>query len=264
MPPDGHDAGAWSAIATTWFPMAAASVFAEHRHAAHQLVWASAGVVTVTIADRHWVLPASLALWVPAGTPHTTAAGAASLLGGVYLDPKRCPVRWTTPTVVAVPPVLAALLTHLADDRALGVAARRRAEAVVFDLLEPIDVATLTLPMPTDDRAARVANALRDRPDDGRTLAEWGALVGASGRTLARGFMTETGMTFGAWRTQLRLGAALAHLAAGSTVAAAGRAVGYSNPSAFIAAFRHAFGVSPGGYFPRGADRAAVTDQSDA
>jgi len=33
-------------------------------------------------------------------------------------------------------------------------------------------------------------------------------------------------MTFGAWRTQLRLGAALGRLADGATVAAAGRAVG--------------------------------------
>ena len=119
----------------------------------------------------------------------------------------------------------------------------------MFDLLTPLEVSTLRLPMPLDDRAARVATELTADPASGRTLADWGSVVGASGRTLARAFVADTGMTFGAWRTQLRLGAALGLLADGAPVAAAGQAVGYANPSAFIAAFRRALGVSPGAYF---------------
>jgi AraC-like DNA-binding protein len=84
---------------------------------------------------------------------------------------------------------------------------------------------------------------------DGRTLTEWGHQVGASERTLARGFRTGTGIPFGRWRTLLRLQSALPLLAAGEPVASVARRVGYDTASAFVAAFRHQTGLTPGAYF---------------
>jgi AraC-like DNA-binding protein len=55
-------------------------------------------------------------------------------------------------------------------------------------------------------------------------------------------------MTFPQWRAQLRLQHAMLLLAAGSTVTSAATASGYANTSAFIAAFRDAFGVTPAAY----------------
>src|SRR3954452_12825391 len=78
MSPNGQSSGASSAIVTTWFPLEEQHTFERHSHPEHQLVWASAGVVAVTIDDLHWVLPRTRALWVPAGTPHTTTASAHS------------------------------------------------------------------------------------------------------------------------------------------------------------------------------------------
>src|SRR5215831_9082180 len=49
-------------------------------------------------------------------------------------------------------------------------------------------------------------------PADGRTLAEWGRQVGASDRTLARAFLTGSGIAFGQWRRLARLQAALPQL----------------------------------------------------
>ena len=56
-------------------------------------------------------------------------------------------------------------------------------------------------------------------------------------------------MTFGRWRTQVRLRAALPLLAEGVPVAATARRVGYATPSAFVAVFRKVTGESPGAYF---------------
>ena len=70
-----------------------------------------------------------------------------------------------------------------------------------------------------------------------------------SGRTLARMFTAETGMTFGAWRQQARLLRALELMAAGQPVTTVALDVGYESPSAFIAMFRRALGVSPARYF---------------
>jgi AraC-like DNA-binding protein len=53
---------------------------------------------------------------------------------------------------------------------------------------------------------------------------------------------------FGRWRTLARLAAALPLLAAGKPVGNVARAVGYENPSAFVAAFRRETGATPGTY----------------
>jgi len=72
---------------------------------------------------------------------------------------------------------------------------------------------------------------------------------GASQRTLERVFRAETGMSLGGWRQQLRLGRALEKLAAGESVTAVAIDSGYASASAFVVAFRAAFGRTPGRYF---------------
>ena len=89
-------------------------------------------------------------------------------------------------------------------------------------------------------------------PADGRTLAAWGRAVGASERTLARAFLAGTGLSFGRWRTLLRVQAALAALAGGEPVGNVARQVGYESDSAFVQAFRRETGVTPAAYFRQG------------
>ncbi|WP_330229646.1 helix-turn-helix transcriptional regulator [Nocardia sp. NBC_00508] len=130
-----------------------------------------------------------------------------------------------------------------------GQERRGRAEAVVFDLLEPVEVIPVGAHPPGDPRARQVADALAADPADPRTLAEFAAAVAVSPRTLARLFVSETGLGFGQWRTQIRLAASLPLLAAGLPVARIAGRVGYATPSAYVAAFRRVVGVSPGRYF---------------
>lgn len=250
MSPNSHPAElpAPEALRVINFDMPRGRRFGEHEHRAHQLAWAAAGVLTVDIGGHSWVLPPTLALWIPTGVPHTTSTTRPSLMRSVYLPPEHCPVRWTEPTVVAVGPLLRELVTHLGTPE-LEPAARGRAEAVLFDLLRPVGVTTIEVPMPTDPRARRVAEALIARPADPRALAEWGHAVGASSRTLARLFSTETGMSFGRWRTRARLRAGLEHMAANRPLTAVAHHVGYATPSSFVAAFRQETGRTPGAYF---------------
>lgn len=228
------------------FAMAHGMRFDEHIHPVHQLSWATEGVVSITAGGGAWVLPATRALWIPAGVPHAVDVAGPAVFRAVHVD--RAPRGWTGLTVVAVTPLLRELAGYLADP-ALHREARRRAEAVLLDLLRPVSAATLAVPMPRDPRALEVAEAILADPADGRGLAAWGRAVGASGRTLARAFAAETGLSFGRWRTNARLRAALFLLAARTPVAVVARRVGYGTPSAFIAAFRAALGVSPGVYF---------------
>lgn len=134
-------------------------------------------------------------------------------------------------------------------DEDIAAARRERAEAVIFDLLEPVDVIPVGARRPADARAGQVADALTRNPADPRTLAEFAADAATSPRTLARLFLVETGISFGQWRTQIRLAASLPLLAEGLPIARIAGRVGYATPSAYVAAFRRTVGVSPGRYF---------------
>jgi len=237
-----------SAVLVATFAMPAASRYARHTHDEHQLAWAAGGVLTVVTDDGTWVLPSTRALWIPGGEEHETIADGSSTMRSVYLDPCHCPVGWTRPQPVAVGPLLAGLINHLAEAE-LDPGRRARAEAVLLDLLEPVATATVDAPMPRDPRAREVAAALRDNPADLRSLDAWGHAVGASSRTLARVFRADTGLGFDRWRTLMRLQAALRELAAGVQVTTVARHVGYQTTSAFVAAFRRETGLTPGAYF---------------
>ena len=85
---------------------------------------------------------------------------------------------------------------------------------------------------------------------DNRGLEKWSKFAGVSTRTLARLFQAETGMSFRAWRQQLRLQRALEMLADGQAVTSVALDLVYDSPSAFIAMFRRTLGASPTRYPP--------------
>ncbi len=249
---DALDDGAAVVVAT--FPMPVGLVFDWHTHDDHQLAWAASGVLTVRTRQRAWVLPPTRALWIPAGVRHETlTAGAAATMRSLYVRPRMCPISWAEPTPVAASPLLAELIGYLGSSGLLPDQ-RAHAEAVLVDLLKPVQMTTIEVRMPAEERARQVADALATDPADNRTLAQWGHHFGASERTLARAFLAGTGVSFGRWRTLLRLQAALSALAAGEPVGNVARHVGYESASSFVAAFRRETGQTPASFFARPGD----------
>ncbi|MFD7550394.1 AraC family transcriptional regulator [Streptomyces sp. NPDC059816] len=236
------------AIVVGHFPLVSGQWFVPHRHPHHhQLAWARRGVLGVAVDDTSWVLPRTRALWLPAGVVHRTGATRDAVLCSLYFVRERCALDWTEPTAVGVDGLLAQLMVHLSRDD-LSDDARLRGEAVVLDLLHPLPVTPIDVPVPTDDRVRAVAGALLDDPADPRGLEAHARAVGVSRRTLSRLFVRDTGMAFDRWRTHARLRAALPLLAEGQPVSRVAHAVGYATPSAFLAAFRRTVGTSPGRY----------------
>lgn len=227
--------------------------FGAHDHPQHQLSWSPAGTLTAETPGRHWQLLRTAALWIPANLPHDVGASRPSELLNVRFNAAFCPFLDDEPVVVAATPLLVALIERLSDPRLDGER-RTRAEHVLLDELKPVVDGSVSVPMPRDDRALAVARALLADPADGRSLTDWGRVVGASERTLVRFFSGETGLSFSAWRSRVRIRAALRHLDAGATTAATASGVGYRNVGAFIDAFHRATGVTPGAYRTRPGD----------
>ncbi|WP_101834732.1 helix-turn-helix transcriptional regulator [Frankia canadensis] len=218
-----------------------------HDHTEHQLVYPGTGVLRVVTEVGSWVVPPLRAVWLPAGVGHAHQAHGPTHMHSLAFRDADDPFGSLDPTVVDVPALLREIILALtATD--LAAVDRRDLTAVLLRSLRPVTEPRLCLPQPHDDRLAAVTAALAGDPADPRTLAEFGAAVGASERTLSRLFRRQTGMTFPQWRAQLRLHHGLTLLAKGEPVTAVACACGYSNPSAFTAAFRDAFGVTPAHY----------------
>jgi AraC-like DNA-binding protein len=120
---------------------------------------------------------------------------------------------------------------------------------LLLDEVKLVPTLPLHLPRPTDPDLRRICDQIVGEPDTGLTLADWGTRLGVDPKTIQRRFARETGMTFGQWRQQARLLAALERLAAGDKVVDVALDMGYDSPSAFATMFRRQFGVPPSAFF---------------
>ena len=131
--------------------------------------------------------------------------------------------------------------------------AQKRLITTLRDEIRRPDPRPLRLTIPKEKRLARVADAVMNDVADDRTLDAWAHVAGMSRRTFMRAFSAEAGMSFGRWRQQARLFAALEMLAQKKSVTEVAIAVGYDSVSAFIEMFRTMLGTTPQAYFRAGA-----------
>src|SRR6476469_6099445 len=169
----------------------------------------------------------------------------------VDLSPEMCRGLPKTPCVFNTSELLFAIVHRMVgwDLRQPLDAAKKHLIATLRDEIRQPDRQPLRLTIPREERLARVADALLDDVGDDRTLDDWAHLAGMARRTFMRAFSAQTGMSFGRWRQQARLFAALEMLAQKKPVTEVAIAVGYDSVSAFIEMFRSMMGTTPQKYF---------------
>ena len=221
---------------------------APHRHARGQLFASAAGLMTVVTDAGRWLMPPARAVWLPPNERHAVRATALARGWSLYVAPSACRNLPRQPLVLQVTPLMreaiARVATFTPKDRALTTAESRLAR-VLLDEVATARLERLHLPLPRDPQLVRVAHALGDAPDDDRRLDDWARAAAMSKRTFTRRFAAETGLSFAAWRVQLRVLVAVERLAAGDAVTRVAADLGYASPSAFAAAFRRILGVPP-------------------
>jgi AraC-like DNA-binding protein len=226
-----------------------------------RLIHVGDGVLIVRTEAGRWAVPPARALWLAANTPHCLHAARPVQMYSLYVgtdvamdatDDASDLAPLPAQTVALIPDALVQALLAAAAvlplDQAPDEPARRLLR-VLLDRVAGLPAAPLGLTWPGDPRARRIADALSANPAQSLVLEELAAAAGVTARTAARLFAKETGLTFGQWRQQLRLLAALEHLGAGESVTQVALEVGYSDVSSFIAVFRDAFGDTPARYF---------------
>jgi AraC-like DNA-binding protein len=226
----------------------------KHAHAWLQLVFAERGALTVSVADRLWMVPPCRALWVPADTAHRVETLGAVSLRTLYLSLPAADVPGDGFCALDVSPLLRQLVLEAVRRGPLwqGIGMHRHLAGLVVHQLTAATRLRLDLPLPRDARARRLADRVRRELGGAQTLAELADGSGASPRTLERLFLAETGLSFGQWRQQARLQHALRRLAESVDVATVEGECGYESVSAFVSRFRLAIGVTPGQFRTRG------------
>jgi AraC-like DNA-binding protein/quercetin dioxygenase-like cupin family protein len=222
-----------------------------HRHNRSQFLYASSGVMTVETNSGIWVVPPFRAVWIPAYIRHQIEISGNLSMRTLYIDQNFFPGPSECCCVIAVSPLLKELILHAMDLPRLYPlkGQEERLLTVILDQIRSMAIAPLELPIPEDARLKKIYGHLSSNPGDNRTLEEWGKEVGATGRTLARRFRIETGLSFGQWRQQIRILEALRRLGMKESVTTVSIELGYDSMSAFISMFKKALGKTPGQYF---------------
>ncbi|HEY5759174.1 MAG TPA: helix-turn-helix transcriptional regulator [Steroidobacter sp.] len=256
-------------------------LISRHQHERAQLIHASSGIMRVDTPNGIWVVPPMRAIWVPPQVPHEIRANSTVKMRTLFFcsdvrsglpeafnrrtaqtghpcnhPPAQC-------CVIEVTPLLRELILRMValSEAEPGVTPSVHLTELILSEIREIDALPLHIPMPEDTRVRRICQAILQDPSDCRTSAEWGATVGASSRTLERLFHKETGITFGSWRRQARLLAAMTQLAAGRPVANVAGDLGYDSPSAFTAMFKRVLGHPPSQFCPSLTQRELPTDR---
>jgi AraC-like DNA-binding protein/quercetin dioxygenase-like cupin family protein len=219
----------------------------RHHHPWAQLVYASSGTMLVETPRVAWLVPATRAIWIPGGVEHEIRMRGTVAMRTLYLAPGAEDDRLATCRAIEVAPLLRELILHIVSLGMLaeGDASHARLELLLLDLLAAGETAPLELPIPADRRARVLADRLLAEPATDASLADLARGSGASVRTLQRLFIAETGLAVDTWRGRARMQRSVASLTTGASVTAAALDAGYASTSAFIAAFKKVFGVTP-------------------
>lgn len=221
------------------------SYLPPHMHDVHQLAFSMDGHMRVSTTTDVWQIPPSSAIWIPPALRHEVLVQERSTVFFIHLH-EATRVELPVCAVAEVAPLVRELVAYLTTpNRPLEEAHQACLIALLREQLAKGDPTHSRMRLPTDRRAARVARALREQPDDHRSLQDWASLVGASERTLSRVFEQETGVSFRKWQQRCRLMRAAELLSSGTPVSQAAPAVGYESLSAFIKAFSKEFGSTP-------------------
>jgi len=223
-----------------------------HRHDWVQFSYAISGVLGVHTAEGSFFAPPQWGIWIPADLEHQVVTSMRAEMRSLYVRREDCAWANGRCRVLEVTPLARELIKsfcRLPVEYPEGESHEARLVQVLLDQLATLPEVGFSLPLPRHPRLLGLCNELIANPDHSVTLQAWAVRLGMSEKTLMRLFQRETGLSFRGWRQRMRLLSSLSSLEEGDSVTNTALACGYDSTSAFIAAFRGLFGVTPGELF---------------
>jgi AraC-like DNA-binding protein len=224
--------------------------FQEHAHGWHQMVYAISGVLTVAVEGQSLVISPEQAVWLPTGLRHRVGSLLGAEFRSLWIADESGKDLPASPTVFGVSPLLRALIVEAAqlDGQKDHDGYSARVTELILDQLRRAPPLAGALPWPRGGPLGKLCETLYAAPADPRGPEAWGRELGMSGRTLARRFEAELGMSLRSWRRRLRLFKSIELMGGGLSVTQTAMELGYGSTSAFVYAFRSDMGCSPQAY----------------
>jgi AraC-like DNA-binding protein len=225
------------------------TLLTAHVHRRAQFLYGMSGLMEVETDDGAWVIPPFSGVWIPAGKRHQVLMRGVSTRS-LYIEP-RISVRDTTQCLaLVVSPMLHQLLLASAQVPALYHQEGRDGDLMRLILHELSAAQSLPLfaPLPQDKRLAELCRTFLTEPSITLPADTWANAMSCSPRTFSRIFRQQTGLSFGEWRQQACLMAAVMRLAAGISVTRIALELGYDSTSAFSTMFHRRMGRTPSSY----------------
>ncbi len=218
-----------------------------HRHPLGQFVLVKHGVLHGHTQEQHWLMKSGMAVWIPPNTLHSGEAYNRVDLTVMYIAPELCDSFVSEVKLIEASFLITALCDRLASaDRPVCIKRRNNMLQLLFEEIEEMPASTLTLPLPKDPRLKKVTDSLLGNPSQRLSLAQWGAQVGATERTLARLFRKDTGLRYTEWHNRMLLAVAWQGLASGATNEQLSMMLGFSSGDSFGHWFRRVADSCPG------------------
>ncbi|WP_346898869.1 helix-turn-helix transcriptional regulator [uncultured Roseibium sp.] len=225
-------------------------VVRPHRHSRAQLIYALAGVVTVSTATGSWMVPPDHALWVPADLEHSVTARGQVSMRSIYVAPGAVSQLPRETRVVGLTDLMRSLMLEAVRLPQSYEAASRAGliMALILEEIPNLPERPLGLPFPADPRLAKLCRSFLENPAVGASIDEWAGSLAMSRRSFTRFFRSETGVSLSAWRQQACIFAALPRLAGGEQVTSVALDLGYDSTAAFTTMFKRMTGMVPSRY----------------
>ncbi len=228
-----------------------------HSHAHGQFTYVRHGLIGLQTETEVWINETKRLFWIPPGVTHASRSQGPVDGWLVLIPPEYAHTLPQHVCVLHASPLLVASLERL------GTLTRRQhgiadllLELIQFELrhtrTEP-----LKLRLPSATRLLAWAMSFLEAPSIGTSIDDVASEVGMSRRAFTRHFQSQTGCTFSQWKRLAAVQRATEMLAEGSSVTTIAFDLGYENPSAFIAMFKAARGMSPRQFLNRANARAA-------
>jgi AraC-like DNA-binding protein len=218
------------------------------------LAWCYRGTVWVYVPGAMWRLAPGQGVWIPAGMPHTARHERDSTACYTYVPDHALIAPIDDATPVPVPRAVQEMLLHLGTND-MDDALRIRIQSVLIEMMQQPSAEPSAddaeVPVPSDERVRALTQAVLDEPGDTRTAQELFAAHGLHERTVLRIFSSDVGMSFGRWRTGVRMTLAARLIVDGTPIGVVAHRCGYATTSAFSSAFASRFGMSPRAYVAR-------------
>lgn len=215
----------------------------SHQHKKGQLLFSLQGSMRITLNDSICLLPPARVAWLPPGVMHRIQIRGVVGYRSIYIGAPHCSTFSPEVEVLSVTALLREILERIAFadfsmDWKNGAAAH--IWAVCQDEIHRAQRESTLLPLPKDRRLHCLSEM--EMPP---LLQKLAASSGATGKTISRIMMRETGLNYQQWRQQWRLFKAIELLSEDFPVSEVASILEFSSDSAFITFFKNMTGSTP-------------------